>query len=95
MQDSNPESRVSGTESQADWMPADKPTELSMTKLKSWTQIHWKRRLTLEFILSFDCLLGLHVCVYSMFYVFEIPVFLHLNIYDGCVAHVDVELRNK
>ena len=29
--------RVSGTESLADWMPADKPTELSMIKLKTWT----------------------------------------------------------
>ena len=30
--------RVSGTESPADWMPADKPTELSRIKLKTWTQ---------------------------------------------------------
>ena len=29
---------VSGTESPADWMPADKPTELSRIKLKSWTR---------------------------------------------------------
>ena len=34
------EPRVSGTESAADWMPADKLTELSRIKLKSsiWTQ---------------------------------------------------------
>ena len=32
------EPRVSGTESPADWMPADKPTELSMIKLKTWTK---------------------------------------------------------
>ena len=30
--------RVSGTESPADWMPADKPTELLRIKLKTWTQ---------------------------------------------------------
>ena len=30
--------RVFGTESPADWMPADKPTELSRIKLKTWTQ---------------------------------------------------------
>ena len=30
--------RVSGTESPADWMPADKPTELSRIKLKTWTR---------------------------------------------------------
>ena len=29
--------RVSETESPADWMPTDKPTELSRIKLKSWT----------------------------------------------------------
>ena len=29
---------VSGAESPAHWMPADKPTELSMIKLKTWTQ---------------------------------------------------------
>ena len=33
MQDS-----VFGTESPADWMPADKPTELSRIKLKTWTR---------------------------------------------------------
>ena len=31
--------RVSETKSSADWMPADKPTELSRIKLKTWT---WK-----------------------------------------------------
>ena len=36
MQDSN--RMVSGTESPADWMPADKPTELSRIKLKTWTR---------------------------------------------------------
>ena len=30
--------RVSETDSPADWMPVDKPTELSRIKLKSWTQ---------------------------------------------------------
>ena len=30
--------RVFGTESPADWMPADKPTELLRIKLKTWTQ---------------------------------------------------------
>ena len=30
--------RVFGTKSPADWMPADKPTELSRIKLKTWTQ---------------------------------------------------------
>ena len=30
--------RLSGTESPADWMPADKPTELSRIKLNTWTQ---------------------------------------------------------
>ena len=30
--------RVSETQSSADWMPADKPTELSRIKLKTWTQ---------------------------------------------------------
>ena len=30
--------RVSETQSPADWMPADKPTELSRIKLKTWTQ---------------------------------------------------------
>ena len=30
--------RVSGTESPADWMSADKPTELSRIKLKTWTR---------------------------------------------------------
>ena len=30
--------RVSGTKSPADWMPADKPTELSRIKLKTWTR---------------------------------------------------------
>ena len=30
--------RVSGTESPADWMPTDKPTELLRTKLKTWTR---------------------------------------------------------
>ena len=29
---------VFGTESPADWMPADKPTELSRIKLKTWTR---------------------------------------------------------
>ena len=29
---------VFGTESTADWMPADKPTELSRIKLKTWTR---------------------------------------------------------
>ena len=29
--------RVSDTKSPADWMPADKPTELSRIKLKTWT----------------------------------------------------------
>ena len=29
---------VSETQSSADWMPADKPTELSRTKLKTWTR---------------------------------------------------------
>ena len=32
------EPRVSGTEYPADWIPADKPTELSRIKLKTWTQ---------------------------------------------------------
>ena len=36
-QDSNP-IRVSDTKSPADWMPADKPTELSRIKLKTWTR---------------------------------------------------------
>ena len=35
-QDSNPEG--SDTYSPADWMPADKPTELSRIKLKTWTR---------------------------------------------------------
>ena len=35
-QDSNP--GVSETQSPADWMPADKPTELSRIKLKTWTR---------------------------------------------------------
>ena len=30
--------RVSETQSPADWMPADKPTELSRIKLKTWTR---------------------------------------------------------
>ena len=30
--------RVSETQSSADWMPADKPTELSRIKLKTWTR---------------------------------------------------------
>ena len=30
--------RVSETPSPSDWMPADKPTELSMIKLKTWTR---------------------------------------------------------
>ena len=30
--------QVSETQSSADWMPADKPTELSRIKLKTWTQ---------------------------------------------------------
>ena len=30
--------RVSDTKSPADWMPADKPTELSRIKLKTWTR---------------------------------------------------------
>ena len=30
--------RVSGTKSPADWMPADKPNELSRIKLKTWTR---------------------------------------------------------
>ena len=30
--------RVSGTQSPVDWMPADKPTELSRIKLKAGTQ---------------------------------------------------------
>ena len=30
--------QVSGTKSPADWMLADKPTELSRIKLKTWTQ---------------------------------------------------------
>ena len=30
--------RVFGTECPADWMPTDKPTELSRIKLKTWTQ---------------------------------------------------------
>ena len=30
--------RVFGTESPADWIPADKPTELSRIKLKTWTR---------------------------------------------------------
>ena len=30
--------RGSGTDSPADWMPADKPTELSRIKLKTWTR---------------------------------------------------------
>ena len=30
--------KVSETQSSADWMPADKPTELSRIKLKSWTR---------------------------------------------------------
>ena len=30
--------RVFGTEFPADWMPADKPIELSRIKLKTWTQ---------------------------------------------------------
>ena len=30
--------RASGTESPADWMPADIPTELSRIKLKTWTR---------------------------------------------------------
>ena len=33
------ESRVSGTESPADWMPTDKPTELLRIKLKTWNQL--------------------------------------------------------
>ena len=32
------EPRVSDTKSPADWMPADKPTELSRIKLKTWTR---------------------------------------------------------
>ena len=36
MQDSNPRSQ--DTYSPADWMPADKPTELSRIKLKTWTR---------------------------------------------------------
>ena len=34
------EPKVSYTYSPADWMPADKPTELSRIKLKTWTYIH-------------------------------------------------------
>ena len=36
LQDSNP--GVSGIKSPADWMPADKATELSRIKLKTWTR---------------------------------------------------------
>ena len=32
------EPRVSDTKSPADWMPVDKPTELSRIKLKTWTR---------------------------------------------------------
>ena len=32
------EPRVSNTKSPADWRPADKPTELSRIKPKTWTQ---------------------------------------------------------
>ena len=38
---------VSGTESPADWMPADQPTELSRIRLKTWTRqpVLWSARI--------------------------------------------------